>query len=178
VTDYSDVQTLSQPSVRLLDVARALECIALLVGAAVVVGAMPMPGASLAAVLVGMAVVLRPRERVQANARAETRREAVGRLTAEGLVLRWRYVDAHKLPVGQARADALWSVRRDVTIWLENSARRLERYPEVAGILRAHRATGDRRAGQRAEAAGRDTPAMQYEREAADAVLGRVTGNR
>jgi hypothetical protein len=142
VTDYSDVQTLSQPSLRLLDVARALECIALLMGAAVVVGAMPMPGASLAAVLVGMAVVLRPRERVRANTRADTRREAVRRLTAEGLVLRWRYVDAHKLALGEARADALWSVRRDVTIWLENSARRLERYPEVAGILRSHRATG------------------------------------
>jgi hypothetical protein len=142
VTDYSDVQTLNQPSVRLLDAARAIECIALLAGAAVVVGAMPMPSALLAAVLVGMAVVLRPRERVLTTSRADARREDIRRLTAEGLVLRWRYLDARKLPVGEARADALWSVRRDVTIWLENSTARLDRYPEVAGILRAHRATG------------------------------------
>ena len=142
MTEYSDVQTLNQPSVRLLDAARAIECVALLVGAAVVVGAMPMPGALLAAVLVGMAVVLRPRERARATNRSDTRREDVRRLTAEGLVLRWRYMDARKLPVGEARADALWSVRRDVTMWLENSTDRLGRYPEVAGILRAHRATG------------------------------------
>jgi len=142
VTEYSDIQTLNQPSVRLLDVARTIECIALLAGAAVVVGALPMPGALLATVLVGMAVVLRPRERVRTATRSDTRREAVRRLTAEGLVLRWRYLDARKLPLGEARADALWAVRRDVTVWLENSTMRLSRYPEVAGILRAHRATG------------------------------------
>ena len=142
MTEYSEVQTLNQPSVRLLDMARALECIALLAGAAVVVGAMPMPSALLAGVLVGMAIILRPRERVRSATRADNRREAVRRLTAEGLVLRWRYLDAHKLPVGEARADALWSVRRDVTMWLENSTERLIRFPEVAGILRAHRATG------------------------------------
>ena len=142
MTDYSDVQTLNQPSVRFLDAARAIECIALLAGAAVVAGAMPMPGASLAAVLVGMAIVLRPRERAGAVTRSDTRREVVSRLTAEGLVLRWRYMEARKLQVGEARADALWSVRRDVTIWLQNSTGRLSRYPEVAGILRSHRATG------------------------------------
>ena len=142
MTDYSDIQTLNQPSVRLVDAARALECIALLAGAAVVAAGMPMPGAMLAAVLVGMAAVLRPRERAREVTRADTRREAVRRLTAEGLVLRWRYLDASKLPVGEARADALWAVRRDVTIWLENSTMGLSRYPEVAGILRARRATG------------------------------------
>ena len=142
MTEYSEVQTLNQPSVRLLDVARALECIALLAGAAVVVGAMPMPSALLAGVLVGMAIILRPRERVRATTRADNRREVVRRLTAEGLVLRWRYLDARKLPVGEARADTLWSVRRDVTMWLEHSTERLSRFPEVAGILRAHRATG------------------------------------
>jgi hypothetical protein len=142
VTEYSDIQTLNQPSVRVLDLARTIECIALLAGAGVIVGAMPMPGALLAAVLVGMAVVLRPRERALHATRADHRREAVRRLTAEGLLLRWRYLDARKLPVGQARADALWSVRRDVTIWLEKSTARLSRYPEVAGILRTHRATG------------------------------------
>ena len=47
-----------------------------------------------------------------------------------------------RLPLGEARSQDLWTVRRDVTMWLQNSMGRLDRYPEVARILRTHRATG------------------------------------
>jgi hypothetical protein len=130
-------------STRFLDAARAIECVALVAGAGVAIATVPLPGALVAGALMGVAAVMKPRERVAPeHLRTRQRRELVRRLSAEGLVLRWRYIEARKLPLGAARADALWAVRREILVWLETGLNRLDRYPEIAGILKSHRATG------------------------------------
>jgi hypothetical protein len=143
VSEYSETQVGDPSSLRLLDAARAVECVALMAGAGLAIMTMPLPGALVAGALVGMAAVIRPRERVPAStARTDVRRQVLRRLTAEGMVLRWRYNELRKMPIGQARSDALWSIRRDITVWLETGLDSVDRYPEVAGILKAHRTTG------------------------------------
>jgi hypothetical protein len=70
------------------------------------------------------------------------RRLLIQRLTGEGLELRWRYAETRKLPLGQARSDTLWTIRRDITVWLQTGLKPIDRYPEIAGILNSHRASG------------------------------------
>jgi hypothetical protein len=146
MTDRSEAQAASSMnpvSVRILDAARAVECVALVAGAGFTIATLPLPASFLGAALVGMAAVLRPRERVSSvDQRIEMRRQLVQRLTGEALELRMRYAETRKLPLGQHRADVLWTIRRDITVWLAQAPRRISRYPEIAGILNAHRATG------------------------------------
>ena len=143
MSEYSETRVLESTSVRVLDVARAAECVALVGGAGLAIATLSFPTALIAVALVGMAAVLRPRERVSPEAaRIEMRRQLIQSLTSEGLVLRWRYAEIRKLPLGQSRSDALWSVRRDITVWLAASCRRVDRYPEIARILNSHRASG------------------------------------
>ncbi len=144
MTEYShpDVQAMQVEPMRAIDVARGIECVALVAGAGFVVATLALPGMVLAGVLVGMAAILRPRERLRPVTRDSARQTLVRRLTAEAMVLRWRYLDARKLAMGEVRSQTLWKVRRDITVWLENSVTRLDKYPEVGRILRSHRATG------------------------------------
>ena len=144
--DRSEAQVadpMNPVSVRILDAARALECVALVAGAGFTIATMPLPASFLGAALVGMAAVLRPRERISlADQRTEMRRQLVHRLTGEALDLRLRYAETRKLPLGQDRADVLWTVRRDITVWLTHAPTRVSRYPEIAGILNSHRSSG------------------------------------
>ena len=143
MSESTEARVLQPTSARLLDVARAVECMALVGGAGFAIATLPFPTSLVAVALVGVAAVLRPRERVSAaDARTEMRGNLIRRLTAEGLALRWRYVEVHQLPLGQARSDAMWIARRDILVWLQTGLRPVDRYPEIAGILKAHRATG------------------------------------
>ena len=126
---------------RLLDTLRWIEVAALCVSSIVASVSVNL-GILLALPLLTSAAIMVPRDRVAAEKRRATARTSlVDGLRQEGYRLRSAYMAVRAQPLSEERALLLGSARRAVADWIISTTRRLERYPEFAGIFRTHRSS-------------------------------------
>ena len=147
VSEYFNAGSLSEISfqptdrARLLDAIRWVEVAALCVSSLIASVSVSF-GILLALPLLISAAIMVPRDRVAAEKRRATARASlVDALRQEGYRLRSAYMTVRAQPLCKERALIQASARRAVADWIISTTRRLERYPEFAGIFRTHRSS-------------------------------------
>ncbi|HWO72944.1 MAG TPA: hypothetical protein VNN21_05245 [Dehalococcoidia bacterium] len=131
---------LNRPA-RILIQVRRVEAIALLIAAAYVVAA-PHMHAVFALPFLAIAVLLHPRPRTLANARAAQRARLIDFLDAEARHLRQRYMEIRALPLSLSRTQAQWQIRREIAAWIVRAETRFRVFPEFQPIFAEHRRQG------------------------------------
>jgi hypothetical protein len=128
---------------RTLDTARRLEALALLIVSPMVAFLFQPLGVLPSLLLLVVAVVMVPRDRtVEVVTRERRRAETLDSLLNEAMQLRGSYMHVRSQPLTQERSQSMWRARREILVWIDNSGRRLHRFPEVAGILEHRRGRG------------------------------------
>lgn len=95
-------------------------------------------GAPISFALLGAAVVLLPRNLVAEASSEMQRLEVLRDLYKQGSELSARQMALHDLPGSLSRSESLAQLGLDITQWVSESEARMQRYPEFAGIFKAH----------------------------------------
>ncbi|HEX5369072.1 MAG TPA: hypothetical protein VFY10_06615 [Dehalococcoidia bacterium] len=127
---------------RLLDSVRWVEVAALSLSSLIAAISIHY-GVLLATPLLLIAFILVPRDRVAVEKqRASERASLVNQVRQEGYQLRSVYMAVRGQALSGERTRAQASARRGIVQWISSTNKKLETYPEFAGIFQAHRSSG------------------------------------
>lgn len=126
-----------------LDTIRRIEYVTLLLMAVVALLPTPIITTLAAAPLAIIALAIVPGRKAPEADRAELRGQVVASLQQAALGLRSKWVAASREPETLQDLSDRWAIERETITWITECGEQVQRFPEIAGVLKAIQRNGN-----------------------------------